>query len=100
VTFLRLYLDGRYEEALAEIEKADIPSTIHYHVLLAMAHAQLGRMKEAEADVREILKIDPAYGSNVVADMKKHNVHPDIAQAVVDGLRKAGLNVVSTLRSS
>jgi TolB-like protein/tetratricopeptide (TPR) repeat protein len=100
VTFLRLYLDGRYEEALAEIEKADIPRVIHYHVLLAMAHAQLGRMKEAEADVREILKIDPDYGNNVVADMRKHNVHPDITRAVVEGLRKAGLKVSSTIRSS
>jgi TolB-like protein/Tfp pilus assembly protein PilF len=100
VTFLRLYLDGQYEEALAEIEKAGIPSVIHYHVLLAMAHAQLGRMKEAEADVREILKIDPNYGNNVVADMGKHNVHPDITRAIVEGLRKAGLKVSSTLRSS
>jgi TolB-like protein/Tfp pilus assembly protein PilF len=93
VTSLRFYLNGQYEEALAEIEKADIPSVIHYHVILAMAHAQLGQMKEAEADVKEVLRIDPAYGDNVVADLKKHNVYPDLIQAVVEGLRKAGLDV-------
>jgi tetratricopeptide (TPR) repeat protein len=97
VTFLRFYLDGRYEDALAEIEKAGIPSVIHYHVLLAMAYAQLGRVKEADAAVKEILKIDPGYGDNVVADLKKHNVHPDIVRAVVAGLQKAGLNVAPTL---
>jgi tetratricopeptide (TPR) repeat protein len=97
VTFLRFYLDGQYTDALAEIEKADIPSVIHYHVLLAMAHAQLGQMKEADADVKAILKIDPAYGDNVVADLKKHNVHPDIIRAVVAGLRKAGLGIGATL---
>ncbi|MGD9741044.1 MAG: hypothetical protein AB7V53_00285 [Dongiaceae bacterium] len=100
VTFLRFYLDGQYAEALAEAEKADIPSVIHQHVILAMAHAQLGRMKEADADIREILKIDPDYGSNVVADLKKHNVHPDMIKAVVEGLRKAGLNVAGAARSS
>ena len=94
VTSLRFYLDGQYEKALAEIEKADIPSVIHYHVILAMAHAQLGQAKEADAEVREVLKIDPAYGRNVVVDLKKHNVHPAIIQAVLEGLRKAGLNVV------
>jgi adenylate cyclase len=93
VTSLRFYLDGQYEQALAEIEKANIPSVIHYHVILAMTHAQLGRMKEAAADVKEILKIDPAYGDHVVADLKKHNVYSDLIRAVVDGLRKAGLNM-------
>lgn len=91
-TSLRFYLDGKYEEALAEIEKADIPSVIHYHVILAMAHAQLGQTKEAAAEVKEILKIDPAYGANVVADLKKRNVYPDLIRIVVDGLRKAGLD--------
>lgn len=93
VTSLRFYLDGKYEEALAEIQKANIPSVIHYHVILAMAHAQLGQRKEAEAEVKEILKIDPAYGVQVVADLKKHNVYPALIRVVVDGLRKAGLAV-------
>ncbi|HUL09095.1 MAG TPA: hypothetical protein VLV76_22380 [Candidatus Acidoferrum sp.] len=92
VTSLRFYLDGNYEEALSEIEKANIPSVIHYHVILAMTHAQLGQMKQAAAEVKEILKIDPAYGENVVADLKKHNVYPDLIRAVVDGLHKAGLS--------
>jgi tetratricopeptide (TPR) repeat protein len=98
VTSLRFYLDGQYGKALAEIEKADIPSVIHYHVILAMAHAQLGQAKEADAEVKEILKIDPAYGDTVVADLKRHNVHPDIIQAVLEGLRKAGLNVILAQR--
>jgi TolB-like protein len=93
VTSLRFYLDGQYEQALAEIEKANIPSVIHYHVILAMAHAQLGQTKEADAEVKEILKIDPAYGDHVVADLQKHNVYSDLIVAVVEGLRKAGLKV-------
>ena len=99
VTSLRFYLDGRYEEALAEIEKANIPSVIHYHVILAMTHAQLGQMKQADAEIKEILKIDPEYGDHVVADLKKHNVYPDLIRAVVEGLRKAGLNAGAAIAS-
>jgi adenylate cyclase len=91
VTSLRFYLDGRYQEALDEIEKANIPSVIHYHVILAMAHAQLGQMQQAAVEVKEILKIDPAYGDDVLVDLQKHNVYPDLIRAVVAGLRKAGL---------
>ena len=93
VTFLHFYLNGQYREALAEAEKANIPSVIHLHMLQAMAHAQLGQAAEADAAVREMLKIDPRYGEHVIADLKGRNVHPDIIRAVVDGLVKAGLNV-------
>jgi adenylate cyclase len=93
VTFLRLYLDGRYPEALAEAEKANIPSVIHEHVILAMAHAQLGHASEAQAEVSEILKIDPEYGARVVEDLRNRNLHPATIQAVVEGLQKAGLKV-------
>ena len=98
VTFLHFYLAGQYKEALVEAEKADIPGTIYNHIILAMAHAQLGQIEEADADVKEILRIDPQYGEHVAADLKKHNVHPDIAQAVIQGLRKAGLNVAVAQR--
>jgi len=91
VTSLRFYLDGRYQEALDEIEKANLPSVIHYHVILAMTHAQLGQMQEAATEIQEILKIDPAYGDDVVVDLQKHNVYPDLIRTVVAGLRKAGL---------
>ena len=98
VTFFHFYLAGEYKEALVEADKADIPSTIYNHIILAMAHAQLGQAKDADADVKEILRIDPQYGEHVAADLKKHNVDPDIAQAVVQGLRKAGLNVAVAQR--
>jgi TolB-like protein/Tfp pilus assembly protein PilF len=93
VTFLHFYLNKQYPEALAEAEKANIPSVIHLHMLQAMAHAQLGQTEQADAAVREILKIDPQYGEHVIADLKGRNIHPDIIRAVVDGLLKAGLKV-------
>src|SRR5262249_30161345 len=93
VTFLHFYLAGQYKEALVEAQRADIPSTIYNHIILAMAHAQLGQTKEADADVKEILRIDPGYGEPVAADLKGYGVPPDIVEAVLRGPRKAGLNV-------
>jgi TolB-like protein/Tfp pilus assembly protein PilF len=99
VTFFHYYLDGEYEAALAEAQKADIPSVIHAHVILAMAYAQLGRQAEAKAEIAEVLKIDPQYGASVIDDLQKRSLHPDIVHAVVLGLQKAGLDVSKAIAS-
>jgi tetratricopeptide (TPR) repeat protein len=91
--FLHHYINGQYEEALAEARKVEAQGIIYNHIVLAMAYAQVGRTEEAAAEVARILAIDPAYGNHVSEDLKKRNVHPDVIQAVVDGLRSAGLVV-------
>jgi TolB-like protein len=91
--FLDHYIRGRYGDALAEAEKIEARSIIYKYIALAMAHAQLGQMHEADAAVKKILAIDPRYGDHVRTDLEKRNLHPDLIQAVVDGLRKAGLAV-------
>jgi tetratricopeptide (TPR) repeat protein len=99
VTFFHFYLNGDYEAALAEAEKADIPSVIHEHVILAMAYAQLGRQADAAAAVAEIRRIDPQYGENVIDDLRKRSLDPDLIRTVVLGLQKAGLDVSKAIAS-
>lgn len=89
--FLDHFRNGRYREAQAEARKIDTPHLVYGHVALAMASAQLGLMREAEAAVGRILTIDPAYGEHVVEDLAKRNIHPELIPIVVEGLRKAGL---------
>jgi len=38
---------------------------------LAMAYAQLGQTKQADAEVGRVLAIDPAYGDHAIADLQK-----------------------------
>ncbi len=95
--FLHHYINGRYDEALAEAEKIEVSNVIFSHIALAMAYAQLGRTEEADSEVEEILAIDAAYGDHVIADLQKRNVHADLIHVVVDGLRKAGLTVDGSL---
>jgi adenylate cyclase len=91
--FLHHYIEGRHQEALAEARDVDAPGIIYNHIALAMAYGRLGRMREAAAEVDRILAIDPAYGVHVVADLEKRNLHPDLIEAVVDGLESAGLAI-------
>ncbi len=91
--FLHHFIHGEYEEALNEARKVEAHGIIYNHIVLAMAYAALARTKEATTEVDRIVAIDPDYGSHVIADLQKRNVHPDLIEAVVEGLKKAGLAV-------
>jgi hypothetical protein len=56
-----------------------------------MAHAQLGEMDEAKKAVAEILEIDPHYADHIKEDLFRRNHAPEINDAILAGLRKAGL---------
>lgn len=90
---LHAYFLGRYDEALAEARRINLPDFIYTHVLVAMAAAASGHEQESAAAVRRILAIDPAFGANAVADLRSRNQHPRIIRAVADGLGRAGLPV-------
>lgn len=89
--FLDHYRNGRYREALAEAQTVETPHLLYGHAAVAMASARLGLTREAEAAVNRILAIVPDYGDRVVADLEMRNLHPDLIDIVVDGLRDAGL---------
>jgi len=61
------------------------------HCVLAAAYAQLGRIDEASAEARDVLRIEPTYtinGTQKVVSVFKHQEHAD---HYFRGLRKAGL---------
>ncbi len=39
------------------------------------------------------LALDPEFAKHAVAYLKKRNLHPDLIRGLVDGLRKAGLDI-------
>jgi len=92
-TFLHYYITERYDEALREAKKLELPDVIYSHVALAIAYGQLGREREARAAVKQILEIDPAYADHAIQDLQKRNLYPDLVRLIVDGLRKAGLAI-------
>jgi adenylate cyclase len=94
-TFLHQYMTGNYQAALESAKKVRTPSVLYGAVARAMAYAQLGRMAEAREAVAEILAIDPHYADHVGEDLAKRNHVPQIIEAIVDGLDKAGLRAGS-----
>jgi len=93
--FLDHFINGRGEAALAEALKIEAPSVIYNHVAAALAYGQLGRAKEAHDAVGRILAIAPDYGGRVVDDLRRRNLHPDLIEAIVEGLARAGLEVTA-----
>jgi tetratricopeptide (TPR) repeat protein len=84
------FLAGRYEEAIAEYDKAIKlnPDYRDAHVGLAAAYAVLGREKEARTEVSEILRIEPNFSIKKYAGFMYFQVD---LEREIEGLRKAGL---------
>lgn len=81
---------GRYEEAIAAYKKGlqMAPDDILTHQGLASAYGQAGRLKEARAEVEEVLRINPKACIRPGSGGYKN---PADQERFTDGLRKAGL---------
>ena len=87
------YLKGEYEQALAESLKIEAPDFFWTHIHLAMNYGQLGRTQEAKAAVAKLLKLYPDIAHNFRHEARKYNVSEEMVEHMVDGLRKAGLDI-------
>lgn len=85
------YVHGRYDDALAEAERVDLPEVVLTHVALAMIHGQAGHRGKAAEEVQAILRLDPDFGEKAIPELERRNIHPAIIAKIVDGLQKAGL---------
>jgi len=87
------YVQGRYDEALAEAQKIGTPNLVYTHVVLAMIYGQIGSRDAAAHEVDEILRLYPNFRDKAVFEFERRNIDPAIIAKMVDGLRKAGLDV-------
>jgi TolB-like protein/Tfp pilus assembly protein PilF len=90
---LNFYRQGRYAEALEEARQIDAPGWVHNHTVLAMIYGQLGQEEEARAAARSILELDPDFEENAWYELQLRNIPEQIADHMVEGLRKAGLHI-------
>jgi adenylate cyclase len=79
---------GRYRETV-EVAGTLVNPLFDHRLVLAASYANLGRTKEAEAEIAKILEIDPDYTiASVPTDQAWEG---DVLERLLDGLRKAGL---------
>ena len=83
---------GRYEEAAAVLKRRIFrtPETDASRALLAAAYGQMGRLDEAREQWREALRVNPGYSLEHRRKVLPYK-NPADFEAVVDGLRKAGV---------
>ena len=84
------YRQGKYEEALEAIVRANLPGYFHAHAARAATLGKLGRKEEAQKALQELLALRPDFAAVARQEYAKW-YEPEHIEQVIDGLRKAGM---------
>jgi TolB-like protein/Tfp pilus assembly protein PilF len=90
--FVAAYRQGKYAEALEAAVRINMPGFFHFHAVLAATLGQLGQREAANKALRDVLALRPDFATEVRRDYSKW-WKPDLVERMVEGLRKAGLDV-------
>ncbi len=87
-----LYMNGRYQEAVAALQRVDAPKQSDFGLeTLAMAYARLGQLAEARAAVATLLERWPNDSIEGLRLVYAHHRRPEDLAQRLDALREAGL---------
>jgi TolB-like protein len=92
--FYNAYRQGDDRSALTFALKINLPGHWPSHAAMAAAYGQLGERDAAARAVRELLKLRPDFAARVRKDIEKW-WEPDYVERLMDGWRKAGLDVTA-----
>lgn len=87
------YRQRDYRAALAEIDRLANAEDIWALVLSAAIHAQLDSREEARRALERAEALNPRLLQDPRGAMRTHHFPEDVINQLVDGLRKAGLEV-------
>src|SRR5438552_3661399 len=90
--FYNAYRQGDYRGALNFALKANLPGHWGMHAAMAAAYGQLGERDAAGKALRDLLKVRPDFAATVRKDIEKW-WEPEYVERMIDGLRKAGLEI-------
>jgi TolB-like protein len=94
VFFFDAYRKSDYRGALDVALKVNMPGFWRTHLALATAYGQLGDRKAAGNAVRELLALRPDFALAAREELGKW-WDPELSEHLIDGLRKAGLEITS-----
>ena len=84
---------GDYEQALECANRVDVPGLFWPFLVMASACGHLGRRAEAEAAVRDLLALDPEFAVHVRSNVGSWHFASGLMDPILEGLRKAGLEI-------
>jgi adenylate cyclase len=90
---MQAFRQGDDDEALRWAEKIKLPGVFWTHVLVAAINGQLGRKDEAREAVARLLALRPDFAQHGMIELGWHHLEPAVLHRVVEGLRKAGLEM-------
>ncbi len=90
--FWDAYRKGDYRHALKVACKINVPNFFWTHIVLAAAYGQLGEVEAAGNAVRALLALKPNFAVVAREELGKWN-DPEFVEHLLDGLRKAGLEI-------
>jgi len=93
--FHHAYRKKDYRRALDVAIKFNMPSYYFTHAALAAAAGQLGERDTARRALGELLAQSPGFAASARNDFAKWISHGELLEDVVDGLRKAGLEIAA-----
>jgi tetratricopeptide (TPR) repeat protein len=88
------YRQGDDRGALSFVLKANLPGHWGSLAMIAAACGQLGEVEAAKKALRDLLKLRPDFAATATSDIEKW-WEPQYVARVIDGWRKAGLDVPS-----
>src|SRR4029078_6328619 len=86
------YRKGDYRGSVNALLKVNLPGFFATHEVLAAAYGQLGERENARQSLDEMLKLVPGFGK-IACALKSKWFNPEMVEQVLDGLRKAGLEI-------
>jgi TolB-like protein/protein involved in temperature-dependent protein secretion len=90
--FYNAYRQGDYRGALNFVLKANLPGHWGTQAAMAAAYGQLGERDAAGKALQALLKLRPDFAATIRKDVEKW-WEPDYGEHLIDGLRKAGLEI-------
>jgi adenylate cyclase len=92
--FYNAYRKDDYPGALSHALKINLPHFFYTHIAIAAAYGQLGEREAAGEALRELLVLRPDIAL-IGRDALRRWYPPDLVEHLIDGLRKAGLDIAS-----
>jgi TolB-like protein len=90
--FFNAYRKRDYSGALNFALKVNLPGYHATHMALAAAYGQLGQADEATKAVQELRKLQPDI-ARIARPALGISLDPELVEHMIDGLRKAGLDI-------
>ena len=87
------YRRGDYRESLEVFEKWKVPAFYWTYTLLSMTYGQLNMELEAQQAIAKLLELYPDHELNARNEFRIWFSEEDYIEHMIDGLRKAGLDV-------